>query len=467
MKTSFFYLFVFGIFLLFFSSCTRIPQEDGSWVNCKIHERIDKEVRWYQGDEQDFLVKERIQTLLQQELNVEGAVQIALLNNPEIQATFEELGIAQADLVEAGLLSNPIFDFTARFPNKAGFKTDIEYSITASFLDLFLVPLRKRIAAAEFEKTKFRVSNAILDLAFEVQEVYYALQAAQSQLQYIEDIAEIASIQEEISFRQFAVENVHKLDVQLVQANLLEAELEIDRVLAEIIHLREKLAKLLGLCINTQLNIPNNLPDLDYQGFPIEYLEAVAFRERLDLQEARWEIIRLSRMLGIKQWWVYTQGRLGISSEVEPEGFTVFGPAISGEIPIFNYGQAARQRLYAELRQAQDRLAALEIQILAEVRESHKLLMRYLAAINKYRAGLLPLEGKILESSEELYNVMGLGVNRLLENKRFQLQAYSNYILSLRNYWIARVDLDRALGGKFYLLLSHDNGCICQEGFSE
>ncbi|MBI3901138.1 MAG: hypothetical protein HY324_03185, partial [Chlamydiia bacterium] len=78
-----------------------------------------------------------------------------------------------------------------------------------------------------------------------------------------------------------------------------------------------------------------------------------------------------------------------------------------------------------------------------------------------------PLEGKILESSEELYNVMGLGVHRLLENKRMQIQAYNNYILALRNYWIARVDLDRALGGKLYRIFSYDNACICQDGIQE
>lgn len=455
----------FLLLLLCLCGCSRVPPLDDGCVRSLVNERIQKQTNWTRVSCEP--IQEIIGCLLQQELTADNAVQIALLNNPQIQATFEELGIAHADLVEAGLLSNPIFDFTARFPNKAGFKTDIEYSITASFLDLFLVPLRKRIAEAEFEEAKFRVSNEILDLAFEVEEKYYALQAAQSQLQYVEDIAEILSIQEEIASRQLAVENIYKLDIQLIQANLIEAELEIDRIQAEIIHLRETLAKLLGLCIDIPLNIPNNLLDPDYQGFPLECLEAIAFRERLDLQASRWEVIRISRMLGIKQWWVYTEGRLGISSELGPEGFTVFGPAISGALPIFNYGQAARQRLHAELRQAQDRLAALEIQILAEVRESHKLLMRYLASINKYRAGLLPLENKILESSEELYNVMGLGVNRLLENKRQQLQVYSNYILSLRNYWITRVDLDRALGGKLYLLLSYENGCICQKEGSE
>lgn len=460
-----YFLFII-IFTFLFIGCSRIPPANDICISSLVKTRIDQDVFWNRNACQSDEIKCVVYQLLQQELTSDSIVQIALLNNPVIQATFEELGIAHADLVEAGLLSNPIFDFTARFPNKSGFKTDIAYSITASFLDLFLIPLRKRIAQAEFEEAKFRVSNAILDLAFQVQEVYYELQAAQSQLQYIYDIAEIASIQREIASRQMMIENIYKFDLQLIEVNALEAELEINRIEGEIIYLREKLTKLLGLCTDTQLNIPNNLPDLDYQGFPIECLEAVAFRERLDLQAARWEVIRISCMLGVKQWWVYTEGRLGISSELEPEGFTVFGPAISGAIPIFNYGQAARLRLHAKLRQAQDRLTAMEIRILSEVRESHKLLVRYLDAINKYQR-LIPLQVKVLESSEELYNVMGLGVTRLLDNKRQEFQTYNNYILALRNYWITRVNLDKALGGKLFMIFSFENPCICQEGIKE
>lgn len=216
--------------------------------------------------------------------------------------------------------------------------------------------------------------------------------------------------------------------------------------------------------------ISEDLPEIDYEGLPIDRLECVAFRERLDLQVARFEVLRLSRKLGIKQWWVYTNGRIGIGGERDPDGLNTLGPAFSGEIPIFNYGQAARLRLHAELRQAQDELTTLEIQILSEVREAHKLLMNNLDIINDYRAQIIPLQSKILESSEELYNVMGLGVDRLLENKRQELQAYSNYILSLRNYWMARVQLDRALGGKLYKVFSYENEPIpwyCNEGVVE
>lgn len=461
-----------SILCLLCFGCTRIPQANDNGVASIVNTRIDKETYWQRGCYEDERISNAIQGLLHQPLTADSAVQIALLNNPQIQEMFEEVGIAQADLVEAGLFSNPAFDIIFRYPEKKDLKTNIEYTITSSFIDLFLIPLRVRVAKAELEQVTLRVTNEILDLAFEVEHTFYELQAAQQDLKYIQSITELTSIHSQLTSRQLHVGNVYKLDFQQIQSRYLEAKLEIARVQNEIIRLKEKLNRLLGFCGDIYWSTVENLPEIDYQGLPLEYLESVAFSERLDLQSARFDVLRLSRMLGIKQWWVYTQGRLGIGGERDPSGLNVIGPAFSGEIPIFNYGQADRMRIRAELRQAQDHLAALEIQVLSEVREAHKLLMNNLGIINDYRAHIIPLQSEILESSEELYNVMGLGIDRLLENKRQEFQAYSNYIMSLRNYWMARVQLDRALGGKLYLVLSKMNlemnmyECDC-EGVSE
>ena len=118
-------------------------------------------------------------------------------------------------------------------------------------------------------------------------------------------------------------------------------------------------------------------------------------------------------------------------------------------------------RLFAQLRQANDRLAELEIQVRSEVREAHKLLMNYLKIMSDYRNRLLPMQEKISNSSEELYNVMGLGVDKLLENKRLEVVANQNYTESVKQYLVSRVELDRALGGYLFLLLSQQE---CTQG---
>lgn len=447
------YLCASFILIVFVTGCIRLPPSGENEVISIVEERIDTQTEWVHGNYCDQQTDEMIQYLVNSELTADSAIQIALLNNPKIQVFFEDLGMAQADLIEAGLLSNPSFDIEIRYPQSKGLKTNIEYLITSSLLDIFLIPLRTRLSSTEFEQTKLKVSNEILNLAFEVRETFYELIGQIKTLKYLESKVGLAEIIGEISAKQIAIRNVTTLEFQLSQAKFLEAELEYARSQAEVIRLKEKLNRLLGFTEDFCLILPENLPETDYKGLDLCLLESIALEDRLDLQVARLEIARISQMLGLKNWWAYTLLKGGLAGEREPDGANVIGPGFTGELPIFNYGQAARLRLSAELRQAQDQLAELEIKILSEVREAHKLLMIYLKIIQDYRTKLLPMQNKISNSSEELYNVMGLGIDKLLDNKRLRVLAEQNYTEILKKYLLARVQLDRALGGYLSKLL--------------
>ncbi len=102
-----------------------------------VHLRTGKRVQWNRGTAEDAQAQAAVSSLLSRPLTAESAVQIALLNNHTLQATYEELGIAQADLVEAGLLRNPIFTFERRFPGQAA-----EIDLLKEFIDIVLLPLR-------------------------------------------------------------------------------------------------------------------------------------------------------------------------------------------------------------------------------------------------------------------------------------------------------------------------------------
>src|SRR5262245_47023875 len=162
-KTPLAAVLVFG-----FVSCAVVnPRAGFEDVQELVHERSGQTIYWNQGTKEDVAASERIREMLSQELTVENAVQLALLNNRTLQATYEELGISQAAVVQAGLLSNPVFEGDVRFPEGGG-ALGIELSLVQSFLDVFYIPLRKRIAENAFEAAKLRVAGAVLDLAGEV-----------------------------------------------------------------------------------------------------------------------------------------------------------------------------------------------------------------------------------------------------------------------------------------------------------
>src|SRR5581483_5318856 len=115
---------------------------------------------------------------------------------------------------------------------------------------------------------------------------------------------------------------------------------------------REKLNKLLGLKgwkIAAKLLFPQ-------KNIPLQALEAIALSRRLDLQVARLEIERIRKVGATKKWWAYSDPYIGVSTEKDSDGTQITGPAFGLTLPLFNYGQADRTRLFAMYRQSKERL---------------------------------------------------------------------------------------------------------------
>src|SRR5438094_9373881 len=153
-----------------------------------VHLRTGKRVQWNRGSAEDAQAQAAVASLLKRSLTADSAVQVALLNNHNLQATYEELGVAQADLVEAGLLKNPMFTFERRFPGQA-----LEMDVLKEFIDILVLPLRMRVAAAQFKAAKMRVGHETLSLAAEVRGAFYQHQGDQQILDMRRSVVEAAS----------------------------------------------------------------------------------------------------------------------------------------------------------------------------------------------------------------------------------------------------------------------------------
>ena len=172
----------FIIFLvLLIAGCAQVPKEAGfNDVKDLVGQRIDYNLHWNQQTEADQEVEKAIAELLREELTPEASVQIALLNNPNLQAIYEELGITQADVVEAGLLENPVIFGQARFPNKSGESTNYEFGITQNFLNILMQPSRKKLSAIHFEQVKLHVADEVIQLVAKVRRSYFQALGGQS-----------------------------------------------------------------------------------------------------------------------------------------------------------------------------------------------------------------------------------------------------------------------------------------------
>ena len=111
-----------------------------------VKQRTKRDVRW----EQDFAAREesraRVRALLTKPLTSASAVQIALLNNRGLQASFEEIGLSYTEVREARMLANPEAELAIKFPDRPPTAAAYEWGVAQNFLNLLMIPLRVNVA---------------------------------------------------------------------------------------------------------------------------------------------------------------------------------------------------------------------------------------------------------------------------------------------------------------------------------
>ncbi len=419
-------------------------------VQSSVSERIGKRVEWRKDAAADAEISQTVHALLRGTITAERAVQIALLNNRELQAIFEEIGIANADLTEAGLLKNPVFNASARFPDRPPSAANLEFSVVQDFLDLLMIPLRKNVAAAQLARAELKVGDAVLKLAAEVRAAFYTLQGKQMLFGRLGELGITYGAALELSQRQHEVGNISDLELANQQSTFSQAKLDAAQVAAEMRSDRERLNRLMGVWgTQTQWRIADELPGIVGRDFPTDRLESLAMMQRLDLAASKAEVGAVVQSLGLTKTYRYVGAiEFGVDTESETDRQRVTGPTLSLELPIFNRGKSRIARLEAQLRQAERRLEAQAIDIRSEVREARDRLLAKKDLSIYYRDELVPERKRVLELTLTNYNAMLKGPYDLLLARQNELAAERGYIDALRDYWIARSDLERAVGGR-------------------
>jgi len=305
-----------------------------------VRERAGKTVRWEKDEAARDATLQQVRTLLGRPLTVNTVVEIALLNNRDLQATFEQLGLSAADLKEAGTFLNPTFNLSARSPDKPPSGTDVEYSLAIDFLNIVMIPLKKRVARDQLESVALRVADQTLELVSEVKGAFYSLQATQQLLSRFKLIVATSAAALDLAQRQHEAGNTSDLSLAEQQAMYSRSRLDVAMADADIRKNREKLNRLLGLWgADTAWGISGDLPKVPESGLPMQGLERLAISQRLDLQADYLQVSSLAKALGLTKDFRFL-GALdfGLDSERSSDSQTITGPTFAIELPIFNQG---------------------------------------------------------------------------------------------------------------------------------
>ncbi len=442
---------IFTVIGFVITGCAQVPRKGGFQdVQRMVDERMDYRVSWNQGLPEDREVQQAVDALLEKELTVDSAVQIALLNNARLQATYEELGVSQAEVVQAGLLKNPNVFGSIRYPDVSSAANNLEFGIVQNFMDLLMLPARKKIAAARFEQTKTMVAHEILSIVSEVEKVYFEVQGAANIRQVRAGIVETSGASREFARRLYEAGNISELSLANEQGLYEEMRVRLAESDILLSTARERLTRLMGLW-GTRINwqMPARLPDIPAQEIQLEKLEALAVANRLDLESARREIDVLAQTLGTTVTWRWI-GELdvGISAERDTDRTWVIGPELVLELPLFDQHQAKIAQGEALLRQKVNNLTALAVDVRSEVRTLRDKLVMQRYLIDHYKKVIIPLRERIVKLTLEKYNYMLVGAFDLLLAKQQEFDTYAKYLDAVRDYWSIRADLRKAVGGR-------------------
>ena len=432
------------------SGCASFSQDGGfASVEQTTQARIGKELKWARTGAERDAIDRRVAELLARPLSADDAVQIALLNNQGLQAAFYELGISEADLVQAGRLPNPHFSMLRA---RQGDEFVIEQAFTFNVFSLITMPQAVKIEKRRFAQVQRAITLETLSLAAETRKAYYAAIAADQTLSYMEQVRRAADAGAELARRMAQAGNWSKLQQAREQGFYADAALNLARADQAQTAAREKLTRLLGLWgERAQFRLPQRLPDLPKAANDLPEVEQVAMSQRLDVQAAKLDTEALAKNLGLSRTTRFINAlEFGPARVLEGQRSEPYkrGYELSLELPLFDWGTARVAKAEALYMQAVYRAAETAINARSEVREAYQGYRSSFDIARHYRDEIVPLRKRIAEENQTRYNGMLIGVFELLADARAQIASVNSYIEALRDFWIAQADLEMALMGK-------------------
>lgn len=434
---------------LFLAGCASFSPDGGfNRVSELTEERVGASPSYRRSDEDRQAAESRVKELLVQPLMAESAVELAFLNNRGLQASFAELGIAEAELVRTGRLRNPAFSFGRL--NEGGGVTEIERSVLFDVLGLLTMPVAVQVEQRRFAQAQLEAASDAVTLAADTRRAYFGAVAAEELVRYYRDVKDAADASNELARRMLQAGNFNKLTQMREQAFYADATSQLARAQHQAVAERERLARLLGLS-GAQLNfqLPERLPDLPERPTEPRDAEQTAMDKRLDVLMAKRSAEATAKSLGLtKATRLVNVLELGYKNESVTGEDRANGYEIELELPLFDFGATRAARAEALYTQALDRAAQVAVNARSEVRESYSAYRTSYDLAKHYRDEVVPLRKRISEENLLRYNGMLISVFELLADSREQISGVTAYVEALRDFWVAETNLQTALTGR-------------------
>jgi outer membrane protein TolC len=433
------------------AGCASFSPDSGMGVVSDVAgQTIGKDVAFMRSADDAERAGGAVRRLLGRPLTVDAAVQIALLSNKGLQAAYNELALAETDLIQQSLPPNPTFSISRISGNGA---SEIERQVVGDILALATLPFRSEIARERFRQAQLRAALETLRLAADVRRTYFRSVAANEMAGLLTDAKSTAESTAQLAKKLGETGSLNKLDQAREQVFYAETTADLASARQEATSARERLTRLMGLWgDDLGFRLPDRLPALPRRPRTLPTIEADAVGHRIDLQIARMELATLEKSLGLTQAtrFVTLFDVAGIAKRTQdPEGppFLERGFDIQFQIPIFDGGEVRVRQAVESYNQAFNLLTEKAVNVRSEARDAYRVYRSTYDIASHYQREILPLRQIITEEMQLRFSSMQIDVFALLTEARQRLASLRAAIDAKRAFWLAQSDLQTAVNG--------------------
>jgi cobalt-zinc-cadmium efflux system outer membrane protein len=471
--------------LVLFTGCAKVrPQEDFARVRQLITESTGVEAVY--DPDQEIITQERIDEMLLDGLSLDEALQITLMNNRGLQADFMDIGIAKADWVQSGLMTNPSLGLSLRFP-EAGGRSNLEVSLAQNIVDLWQIPIRKRAAQRALDASILQIARQAGQLAAETKAAYYRAVAADELFKLSQENLELVRKTHQAVQAQRQAGMASELDENLARGQLLSSELKLRNAKLAKSSTKRLLARRLALhrdLESTALTdpLPEAQPDLSAAAELIDLAREV----RLDLRALSEQAVAAASNIRLEHLKVFPNVTIGPSAErsegrasagrniladaarsslaagaptapdIQSRGQrdedrrqeieAIVGFALSITLPLWDQNQAQIAKAHYQWLQALRSYEALYLSVAQDIRLAADVAGTSSENLEYYRTELLPQARKNLEFAKASYTSGQAGLLLLLVAQRSWLEARGGYVDVWLDAATALTELEHAVG---------------------
>ena len=377
-------------------------------------------------------------------LTLADAVQRAVMTDPGLQAALARVRIAMADAQQARLLPNPVLNFILKFPEHGG-KPSIEAELTADLIAVLQIP--RRTSAAD-HRLRAAAADAIttgLDVASEVQERYFAVQALEELTPVLAERRRLLAKLLQLAHDRLDAGEGTRSDVTTLESQRVELDVEIAQKQQEGADDRLQLARLIGQPSSAATwTVERWRSPAKIEQPEMRWVDS-GLANRPEVQAAIWELSALGDDAILARVAPLEGAEAGVKGDRDDDWS--IGPSITVPVPIFDLGQARRARVTAQQIEARHKLTQARRRVVEDVRRAYQSFAATQANLERVRKELIPLQQQRRSQAEDAYRAGQTDVTGLFLAEQDLQASLAKQVELEQATAVSLLRLERAVGG--------------------